>query len=168
MLLFFKYFILWTYHQIKIQVPANFLKPLDEVTYGCLSKIKEFPVHIVSKPIARIKVYKDEKEIKSSSHLKFESEKLNENTIGFKLIIENTQASDSGLYRIEAINKHATVSTQTQFIVKGEPVFVRKPAELITVSEKKQINIYCEVIGFPMPSVYWYILFLFINFILNH
>lgn len=132
------------------------MKPLDENTYGCLAKVKEFPVQIISKPIARIKVYKDENEIKSSSHLKFESEKLNENTIGFKLIIENTQASDSGLYRIEAVNKHATVSTHTQFVVKGEPVFVRKPAELITVSEKKQINIYCEAIGFPMPTVEWY------------
>ncbi len=95
------------------------MKPLVETIYGNLSKNKEFPVQIISKPLARIKVFKDNREIKSSSHLKFESEKLNENLIGFKLIIDNTQASDSGVYKIEASNKFATVSTQTHFIVKG-------------------------------------------------
>ena len=73
--------------------------------------------------------------------MKFESEKLNENTIGFKLIIENIQASDTGHYKIEAINKFATVNTCTQFNVKGEPVFIRKPSDL-TVTEKKQANFY--------------------------
>ena len=71
------------------------------------------------------------------------------------MIIENIQASDTGHYKIEAINKYATVNTCTQFNVKGEPVFIRKPSDL-TVTEKKQANFYCECLGSPMPIVEWY------------
>lgn len=69
--------------------------------------------------MARIKVLKDNKEIKASDHFKVESEKINESTVNFKLIIDNVQATDAGTYKIEATNKCATSATQTEFVVKG-------------------------------------------------
>ena len=72
-----------------------------------------------AKPIAKIKVLKDNREIKASDHFRIESEKINDTTVNFKAIIVNVQAADAGKYKIEAANKCSTAATQTEFIVKG-------------------------------------------------
>lgn len=72
----------------------------------------------------------------------------------YRLIIDDVQANDAGKYKIEATNKCGTESTLTDFVVKGEPAFSRKPGD-INIFEKKQVRIECEVVGIPIPNVEW-------------
>jgi len=85
-----------------------------------LTQTSELVVQINARPAAKIRVLKDSKEIKASDHYKFETSNLNDNTIEFKLIIDNIQAIDAGIYKIEATNKCLTTSSQTQLNVKGK------------------------------------------------
>ena len=136
-------------------VPPKFIKPLEEVVKGCFTQSSEFSVQICAKPSARIRVLKDNRELKSTDHIKFETEKINDNTVEFKIIIDNNQAADAGVYKIEAVNKCLTATSQTQLQIKGEPVLVRKPADSTAV-EKKQSSFYCEAQGVPLPTVEWF------------
>lgn len=138
-----------------IQVPPKFIKPLEESYTGCLTKTSELFVQINARPAPKLRILKDGKEIKSSDHFKFEPVNVNESNINFKLVIDNIQTTDAGVYKIEATNKCLSQTTQTQFIVKGEPAFNRKPGD-VTVPEKKQARFDCEVIGVPIPTVEWY------------
>ena len=140
---------------VTLLIPPTFVKPLEELYTGSLTKTSELLVQINARPAAKLKILKDNKEIKASDHFKFESANLNENLIEFRLIIDNIQATDAGTYKIEATNKCLTQSSQTQFIVKGEPAFNRKPTD-VTVPEKKQARFDCEVVGVPIPTVEWY------------
>jgi hypothetical protein len=112
-------------------------------------------VKINARPCPKIRVLKDGKELKASDHFKFESINVNDSIIDFKLAIDNIQTTDAGVYKIEATNKCLSTTSQTQFIVKGEPAFNRKPGD-VTVPEKKQARFDCEVIGVPIPTVEWY------------
>jgi hypothetical protein len=102
-----------------LKVPPKFIKPLEESYTSNLTKTSELVVQINARPVAKIRVLKDSKEIKASDHYKFESFNLNESTIEFKLVIDNIQATDAGIYKIEASNKCLTSSSQTQLNVKG-------------------------------------------------
>lgn len=109
--------------KINYLVPPKFIKPLEESYTGSLTKTSEIIVHINARPAAKVKVLKDSKELKSTDHCKFESTNLNESLIEFKLVIDNIQATDAGVYKIEAANKCLTSSSETQFIVKGLLLF---------------------------------------------
>jgi len=140
---------------LTILIPPRFVKALDEITSGSFAGTTEFITQICAKPAAKIKLLKDNKEVKSSEHVKLETEKINETTFSFRVLIDNNQATDSGIYRIEATNKCLTTKCETQFTVKGEPAFLRKPADL-TVADKKQACFYCEAVGVPIPTVEWF------------
>ena len=104
---------------ITVLIPPRFIKPLDEITSGSFAASTEFITQICAKPAAKIRLLKDNKEVKQSDHIKFETEKINETTVSFKVIIDNNQATDSGIYKIEATNKCLAANSTTQFSVKG-------------------------------------------------
>ena len=113
-------------------------------------------VHILAKPAPKLKWFKDNKELAIKDRFKVETNSIgdNENLKEYKLLISGVVAGDAGVYKIEASNKCGTEFSQTQFEVKGAPVFVRKPVD-INILEKKPTRIECEVAGIPIPTVEW-------------
>lgn len=141
-------------------VPPTYIKPLDASTTAYLMKSNELVVHILAKPAPKLKWIKDNKELPIKDRFKIETTNVeadasNPDLKEYKLIIDNVQAADQGVYKLEASNKCGTEFTQTELVVKGEPSFVRKPTD-ISVVEKKLARIECEVIGIPIPTVEWY------------
>ncbi len=141
------------------KVPPTFVKKLPEKFSANLAKTSVLEVQILSKPLSKIRWLKDNKELAIKDRFKVETANLegetNQNIKVYRLLIENVQANDFGLYKIEASNKCSTETNQTEVNVQGEPVFVRKPSDL-SVVEKKPAKIECEVIGLPVPTIEWY------------
>lgn len=99
---------------------------MEPKTEGLYSSNHEIVAQVVARPLAKFKVTKDNKELKEvrgSDHIKFETEKIDENTVNFKIVIHNVQATDAGLYKIDATNKCLTASTTTEYFVKGSFIF---------------------------------------------
>ena len=92
-----------------------------ETTQASLAKNNELIVQVLAKPITKIKWLKDNKDLLIKDRFKVESRPIgdNENLYEYKMIIENVQPNDTGKYKIEASNKCATVSNETDLIVKG-------------------------------------------------
>ena len=130
---------------------------MSETSTGYLTKTSILNVTVTAKPAPKLKWIKDNKELLIKDRLKVETIDVenNENTKVYKLIIDDVQPGDMGKYKIELSNKCGTESSQTDFVVKGEPAFTRKPVDL-NVLEKKPAKIECEVIGIPVPTVEWY------------
>lgn len=146
-----------TKSNVNILIPPRFITPLEEKTYANLGKQFELYVKLVGKPFPKIKWLKDNKELIIKDRYKVEMIPIenNDNIRECKLFIQSIQPNDNGKYTLEASNKYGTQTTQTDLIVKGEPIFVRKPADT-SVMEKKSIRLECEVVGIPIPSVEWY------------
>lgn len=104
-----------------VKVSPKFVQPLNESTNAYLAKTNELIVHILAKPIPKIKWLKDNKELIVKDRLKLETRTIegDENLKEYKLVIENVQPNDVGKYAIEASNKCATESCQTNLVVKG-------------------------------------------------
>ena len=136
-------------------IKPRFSRELKPEYAGSLSKTIEFIAILVARPEAKLKFIKDNRELLIKDRFKVTSTKLSENETEVILAISGLQASDAGLYKIEAANKCGTSSTESTLIVRGEPVFTRTPQE-ITIAEKKNVKFDCEVIGLPQPTLEWY------------
>ena len=136
-------------------VPPRFNKPLDEQHTCSLTKSIVLVAQTTARPAPKFKFIKDNRELLIKDRFKSESMSISENVTEIKLIIEGVQASDAGVYKIEASNKCANATTHTEVVVKGEPVFVRKPADM-SVPEKRHVKFDCEVIGLPQPTLEWF------------
>ena len=144
---------------VTILIPPTFVKPLGENNTGYLLKTSELLVHILAKPAPKLKWLKDNRELPIKDRFRIETLSVdssnNSNLKEYKLVIDNVQANDQGVYKLEASNKCATEFNSTEFVVKGEPTFVRKPTD-VSVVEKKLAKIECEVVGIPQPTVEWF------------
>ncbi|XP_074605175.1 cell adhesion molecule Dscam1-like isoform X2 [Brevipalpus obovatus] len=87
--------------------------------------------------------------ISSSEHTAIESYK------GISsLIIKSIEIQDSGNYTCRATNQFGSDSSTSQLIVEGPPIWLKKPAD-VRVGPKERVNIECNGIGYPSPSVSW-------------
>jgi hypothetical protein len=133
---------------------------LAEGLTGFLNKQGELIVHILAKPApTKIKWSKDNREMLIKDRVRVETVSVegstNPNLKEYRLLIDNLQGNDQGIYKIEATNKCGTGMSQTDYVVKGGPAFVRKLSDT-SVVEKKMAVIQCEVTGLPIPAVEWY------------
>ena len=132
-----------------------FIKPLEQAYTLNLSETHEFLFHISGIPAPKFKWIKDNKELPLKDRVKFTFD-FKDDIYECKLIITSVQASDAGVYKIEASNKCSATDTKFTVGVQGGPVLVRKPVDL-NVVEKKPFKVDCEVAGLPLPTVEWYV-----------
>jgi hypothetical protein len=129
------------------------VKPLEQTYALSLSETHEFLFNISGIPAPKFKWIKDNKELPLKDRVKFTCD-YKDDIYECKLILTGVQASDAGVYKVEASNKCSTINTQFTVGVQGGPIFVRKPADL-NVVEKKPFKVDCEVTGLPLPTVEW-------------
>ena len=107
-----------------------------------------------------------------SGRVKLES---NEEDSSYSLIIEKVLSTDNGSYILKAKNTIAEVSSNSQVVVLSPPIFV-KPLALglcstpaltseiqyadstitkISVNEKSQLKVECQLSGNPKPTIKW-------------
>ena len=144
-----------TKSNVTILIAPIFLLPLADTTTGYLTKTSEFVVQVRAKPAPKLKCLKDNKELVIKDNFKIEATTMQDYTTQYKLLVDNVLEKDKGAYKLEVSNKCGTESSQTDFQVKGSPVFVRLPLD-INVLEKKSAKLECEVLGIPIPNVEWY------------
>jgi hypothetical protein len=100
-------------------VPPKFSINLNKTHNMNLNENGELLVEITSKPVSKIKLIKDNKELIIKDRFKIETIDINENTKQYKLIIQDVQQNDQGHYKVEASNKCGVESTSTDLIIKG-------------------------------------------------
>lgn len=93
--------------------------PLENLYTFYLNKSAELSVQVISKPISKIKWFKDNKELIIKDRYSIETIDVDINTKEYKFKIKDIQASDAGNYRVEASNKYSKQSCQTDIIIKG-------------------------------------------------
>lgn len=106
-----------------------------------------------------MKLFKDNKEIKFTDRVAIK--KADNSETKFAISFTNIEASDNGVYKLVASNKHGSVTSQADLVVTGSPFFVRKPNSTLSVPEKKPLKAEFEIGGIPVPEVSWYSSFLF-------
>lgn len=136
----------------------KFIRSLEGEIKTRLTETLELEIEVSGEPLPKIKYSKDGRDLANvydfKDRLKFESKEVNKHLI-VKAIIENIQAGDAGLYKVEAFNKCGQSSCESQISVSGAPSFVRQPIDTFVV-EKKPLKIECEVRGVPLPIVEWF------------
>ncbi len=100
-------------------MPPKFSINLNKTHNMNLNENGELLVEITSKPVSKIKLIKDNKELIIKDRFKIETIDINENTKQYKLIIQDVQQNDQGHYKVEASNKCGVESTSTDLIIKG-------------------------------------------------
>jgi hemicentin len=149
-----------TKSNVTILIPPKYTVPLEDETIGILKNPYEFVVNILSKPPPKLKWMKDNKELLIKDRLKVEMNNVeanadDENLKEYKLVIDNVIPADAGVYKLEATNKCGSTTTQTNYVVKGAPIFERRPSDVV-IFEKKPARIECELSGLPAPDVEWF------------
>ncbi|CAM1309777.1 Uncharacterised protein at_DN0010 [Pycnogonum litorale] len=82
-------------------------------------------------------------------------EKIEHNTIGSILTINNIRSLDSGLYTCESSNKAGNVGYSSNVRVYG-PLAIR-PIRNQTVVDRQKLVLHCHVSGYPLGDIEWII-----------
>ena len=106
---------------------------------------------VKARPEAEIKLFKDNKEIKLGDRVV-----VNKTTeFGQVIIFKQVVSSDIGKYKLVAVNKCGSASSEASLTVAGAPYFTKKPDSQVSFPEKKVAKVEFEVSGIPMPEVLW-------------
>ena len=123
-----------------------------------LNKALEVPFEIDCNPEPKIKVIRNDKEVRFDKRVQLVKE-LEERDFRkiykYKLVFSSMTAEDTGLYKIEAVNKVGEAKSQAQLTVKGSACFIRKPGDASIVLNKP-VKVECEISGIPIPDCVWY------------
>lgn len=123
-----------------------------------LNKPFEVPFEIDCNPEPKIKIIRNDKEVRFDKRVQLAKE-LEERDFRkickYKLVFSTMTAEDTGLYKIEAVNKVGEAKSQAQLTVKGSACFIRKPGD-VTIVLNKPVKVECEITGIPSPDCVWY------------
>lgn len=123
-----------------------------------LNQAFELPFEVDCNPEPKIKVIKNDKEVRFDKRLQLikELEERNFRKIyKYKLVFASAVADDTGLYKVEVVNKVGDAKSQAQLTVKGSACFIRKPAD-VSVVLNKPVKVECEISGIPTPDCVWF------------
>ena len=137
-----------------VLVKPIFVKQFEPKIAKNLTGTANCEFEVKSKPASTFKIFKDNKEIKSSD--KINVEKTATSDMSYSLNIKNLDSNDAGLYKVVATNKSgSTSSNEIELTVTGAACITKKPNAHVFVPEKKQAKIEFEVAGIPAPEVTW-------------
>lgn len=140
--------------QASVLVKPTFIKQLESKNTS-FNTVLQWGFELRSKPLSVFKIFKDNKELKTSD--KITVEKLDSSETSYSLTFKNVEASDVGTYKLVATNKCGTAtSDEASLSVTGAACIVKKPNPQVYVAEKKGVKIDFEVAGIPLPEVQWF------------
>lgn len=117
----------------------------------------DFTVDSVERP--KIKVMKDDKNVANSHRFRLiETVDEHSNTFRYKLVCDQPDIDDDGVYEIVAINNQGECRTSVQVVEKQK---IQKPRFVKTfksqkIAESNQLLLEVKTEGYPVPKIVWF------------
>lgn len=116
----------------------------------------ELVVKVAGNPKPSVKFYKDEKVVKDDG----KRIRIVEESDGqFKLVIKESDSSDSGKYKVVANNEWGEDSSEAELTIKRKsmkPVFTKKLRDFEAKLGDQAIELNVKVEGIPKPEIKWF------------